>query len=490
MIWFLLSAKGGCKNQLLPFLKREPPIIDPDRPSGDVLQRILDDVARAAVAQAGFRRIVVTLYDSLLVDSPTAQTHVAKYACQGLDAQDVETLHRFVINQEPVRADKYAPQYLVGRSYYIPERGNGTARLARIKSHRRFISQDGWSSGDLLLVPIRLNGQVLGQISADDPRDGGRPTPQSLMGLEELAAVAAVALSDARSLETLSERHRLFHSVTERSVAGVAIVQDNRFWYVNDSLVQMLGYSHEALLSMAPWSQVIYPDERTAAVGQVDLMSEGSFEARAICANGASIWMRWMRRPIEYAGQTATLFHLVDISERIRAETFLKERALHDPLTGLYNRFYFDETICTELKRSQRYNRPFTLLMTDLTGFKAVNDRLGHQKGDEVLREIARIVQEQIRESDWAIRYGGDEFLVVLPETGRRIEPLVQRLRGAVEAWRREYGVDLALGIDIGWATWNPGSEETIPDLLRLADANMYRVKATRGDGKGPVTER
>ncbi len=464
--------------------------MDPGQPGEDVLQRILDDVARAAIAQTLFRRIVVTLYDSPLVDSAGAQTHVLKYACQGLDPQDKETLRRLVARGEPVRADKYCPAYRLGRSYYIPERENRHAVLPRIRSRRRFITQNGWSSGDLLLVPVRLNGEILGQISVDDPRDGGCPTAQSLAGLEELAAVAAVALSDARSLESLSERHRLFHSLTESSVTGLAIVQDGRFCYVNDSLARMLGYPHEALLSMNPWSQVIHPDERTAAVGQANLLSEGNFEARAVCANGDSIWMRWMKRPIDYSGQTATLFHLVDISERVRAETFLKQRALHDPLTGLYNRFYFDETICTELKRSQRYNRPFTLLMTDLAGFKAVNDRLGHQKGDEVLREIARIVQEQIRESDWAIRYGGDEFLVVLPETGRRIEPLVQRLRGAVEQWGQQHGIGLPLGIDIGWATWNPGNGQSIADLLRLADANMYEVKAARGDGKGPVAER
>jgi diguanylate cyclase (GGDEF)-like protein/PAS domain S-box-containing protein len=474
----------------LPFLKTEPATPERGRTGGDILQRILDDVARAAATQAGYRRIVVTLYDCPLTDGPGQQTHVAKYACQGLDPRDEEMLHGLVVKREPVRADKYALEYRLGQSYYIPERGNGQILLARIKSRRRFISQDGWSSGDLLLVPIRLDGEVLGQISVDDPRDGACPTLESLNGLEDLASVAGVALSDARSLEALSEQHRLFHSVTERSIAGVAIVQADRFWYINNSLVQMLGYSREALLAMTPWSQVIHPDERVAAVGQADLEVEGSFEARAVRSNGDSIWMRWMRRPIEYAGQTATLFHLVDITERIRAERFLKERALHDSLTGLYNRFYFDETICTELKRSQRYSRPFTLLMTDLAGFKAVNDRLGHQKGDEVLREIARIVQEQIRESDWAIRYGGDEFLVVLPETGRRIEPLVQRLRGAVEAWRREYGVDLSLGIDIGWATWTPGSNQSIDDLLRLADANMYEVKATRGDGKGPVAGR
>ncbi len=119
-------------------------------------------------------------------------------------------------------------------------------------------------------------------------------------------------------------------------------------------------------------------------------------------------------------------------------------------------------------------------MMTDLARFKQVNDRLGHQDGDKVLREVAQVIQQQIRESDWAVRYGGDEFLIVLPETGVRVEALAQRLHTTVEEWGRSRLSDLPLQIDIGWATWNSDDNQSVPDLIRLADVKMYQAKAAR----------
>jgi diguanylate cyclase (GGDEF)-like protein/PAS domain S-box-containing protein len=303
--------------------------------------------------------------------------------------------------------------------------------------------------------------------------------------LEELASVAAIALREARVLETLSEHHMLFRSLTEKTLHGAFIVQGDRFCYVNDRGTEVLGYTRQELLVMEPWWQVIHQeDRRTALDGDGSSSIDGHFEARGVCKNGHVLYLQWTKRAIEYRGGSAILLNFMDISEQVRAEKFLKEQALHDPLTGLFNRLYFDETICTELKRSQRYKRPFTIMMTDLAGFKQVNDRLGHQDGDEVLREVAQIIQRQIRESDWAVRYGGDEFLIVLPETGIQVEALVQRLHTAVEEWGKTRLSDLPLQIDIGWATWNSDDNQSVPDLIRLADVKMYQAKAARREAK------
>ena len=96
----------------------------------------------------------------------------------------------------------------------------------------------------------------------------------------------------------------------------------------------------------------------------------------------------------------------------------LSEQAVRDPLTGLYNRRFFDESLAQNIEAARRYRRELSLVLFDLDGFKQVNDTCGHQAGDEVLKTFARLLQETSRKADIVCRIGGDEFAVILPETG------------------------------------------------------------------------
>lgn len=156
----------------------------------------------------------------------------------------------------------------------------------------------------------------------------------------------------------------------------------------------------------------------------------------------------------------------------------LQEQATRDALTGLYNRRYCDETLERELARCQRDGQELSVLMIDLDHFKQINDRYGHQAGDEVLRALAHLLNEQVRTSDVACRYGGEEFLVLLPGAG--LESALQR----AEAWRRavasvpvRHGSDeIRATLSIGIATY-PGQGETSKTLLRAADMALYQAK-------------
>lgn len=156
----------------------------------------------------------------------------------------------------------------------------------------------------------------------------------------------------------------------------------------------------------------------------------------------------------------------------------MKEKILTDPLTGLYNRRFFQEFIEKEAERAKRYGHPIAFSMMDINNFKEVNDRYSHMVGDRVLKEISKLLLENIRESDILVRYGGDEFLLVMPETNGESTTVIERIADKLEKWNEESElIDETLEVAIGHSHWLPGEDRSIEDALKKADENMYEDK-------------
>jgi len=157
---------------------------------------------------------------------------------------------------------------------------------------------------------------------------------------------------------------------------------------------------------------------------------------------------------------------------KVRAEEFHKLATL-DPLTGLYNRRLAEQRLVGEVSRSQRYGHPLTVLVLDLNGFKPINDRYGHAAGDAVLRAFAERLNTVIRASDLAVRMGGDEFMVILPEClPQQVQTLLDRFSGFAVEHR---GTKIAVTYSAGWAGYRQG--ETPEQLLERADQALYAEK-------------
>ena len=180
--------------------------------------------------------------------------------------------------------------------------------------------------------------------------------------------------------------------------------------------------------------------------------------------------------------------HLAIALSHISSQADLLEQAVRDPLTGLFNRHYFNSIIASELSRSDRYERPLSLMMVDVDGFRAVNNKMGHLQGDEVLQNVARMIEKNVRDADRVIRYGGDEFLIIMPETdGQGDAQLVaDRLRQEIGSVLKGTNADklgLTLGLSIGIYSRHPRESKTLEEILEEVDQRMYADKrAKNGD--------
>jgi len=160
--------------------------------------------------------------------------------------------------------------------------------------------------------------------------------------------------------------------------------------------------------------------------------------------------------------------------------------AVSDEQTGLYNLRHFRDRLSAEVARALRYRSPLSLIMLDVDNFKSVNDRYGHPVGDLVLQQVAAVLQQQIRESDVAARYGGEEFAVILPSAAPQAAmEVAERLRATTEATpmgseRHRDRVTISLGV----ATLPAPDVNDMDDLVKTADAALYRAKAA---GKNAV---
>lgn len=178
---------------------------------------------------------------------------------------------------------------------------------------------------------------------------------------------------------------------------------------------------------------------------------------------------------------------LLETIARIAADAISKsikhaETEVHaqtDPLTGLPNARGLHTQFEKEVGRARRSGSSLQLLMLDLDGFKAVNDRLGHKAGDAMLREVGRIIKTELRDYDFLARYGGDEFIALVPETDNAdVIELCSRIETAVESYALSFDGDIArVGVSVGAACF-PNQGETFEQLLIAADKAMYRTKA------------
>ncbi len=286
----------------------------------------------------------------------------------------------------------------------------------------------------------------------------------------------------------LFSEHERFRVAFELAGVGIGLVdQHGRFFEVNGHLAEMFGIPKSQLVGTS-LGNLSVPEGDSRALNPTKTATNCSFgqlvfEKRFLSANGKVIWAEVSCRP--GGGSTESPEFLVasfhDITERKFLQNALEKQASVDSLTTALNRLSFDDRAHGELQRSGRHGYKLSLVMADLDLFKAVNDNYGHTAGDHVLSVFGEITRSCLRTMDLFGRWGGEEFLILLPDTGPSgAKRVCERIRSALEA--HDFPGGFKVTTSLGVASRRAG--ENFSSLLDRADAAMYQAKR---DGRNRV---
>jgi diguanylate cyclase (GGDEF)-like protein/PAS domain S-box-containing protein len=297
----------------------------------------------------------------------------------------------------------------------------------------------------------------------------------------------SIEITDKKQLEfSLAISRKRFEAVVEAAYDGILTVgRDYRINMVNDAACDIFGLSRRQLID-ASLDTVIPQSYRGKHMGYFQAFGESPvmnrpMEARAdvrgLRSDGTEFPAEVSIAKLKVGEDNEFMAVVRDISERAKLIEELKRAATEDSLTGVYNRRFFEEVLLQEVRRARRYCHPLGLIMLDVDGFKSINDTHGHGVGDQVLVALTEIILGHLREADRLARWGGDEFMIVVPETEpRECAVLVARIQAAIAsapAWRR-LGVEVA--VSFGLAAME-ASDEGGEALLKRVDDALYAAK-------------
>jgi diguanylate cyclase (GGDEF)-like protein/PAS domain S-box-containing protein len=254
-----------------------------------------------------------------------------------------------------------------------------------------------------------------------------------------------------------------------------------RFEQVNPAWKRALGQDRAALYS-ASLSEWVHPEERETVCRALDTVVSGEEAVTVVCryrrTDGVYRWLHLTFAAAVLRGRTRIYGTARDVTESRAAEEAMRRQAYQDTLTGLPNRALLLDRIGYTLAAANRRRNAVGILFVDLDRFKRINDTLGHAAGDSVLREIAERLSDALREEDTVARYGGDEFVVLLPsirgiqDAQRVAEKLLQRFDHPFDIAGHSVPVTCSIGISLF-----PEDADTAEALINAADQAMYRAK-------------
>jgi len=333
----------------------------------------------------------------------------------------------------------------------------------------------------LIAVPLLVKGRVQGVLVVSSSTG---LEARDVDFLEGVAGQLSLAMDRAQVYEALREQEAIYRTLLETLPDAVALFDGSKVLYLNPVGLRSLGYGRLEDVVGQPLTCFVHPDSLPRVAERIQRILGGESdvveEIRLVARDGRELEVEALGVLVQIEGSKQVMISIRDVGERKRQQARIEYLAYHDPLTDLPNRRRLWAVAETVFVADRRKRETPALIYLDLDNFKVVNDTLGHQAGDELLRQLAMRIKEVLRQDDLLARMGGDEFAVLLASADRS---------SATAAARRVNGVfdtpftlgDQAIHVQasLGVALY-PEHGQTLDELARAADVAMYQAKQAR----------
>ncbi|GIW34799.1 bifunctional diguanylate cyclase/phosphodiesterase [Meiothermus sp.] len=333
----------------------------------------------------------------------------------------------------------------------------------------------------LVAVPLLVKGQINGLLVVSSAAD---LEPRDVRFLEGVAGQLSLAIDRAQVYDALREQEATYRTLMETLPDAVALFDGSKVLYLNPVGLRGLGYQRLDEVVGQSLTQFVHPNSLPRVAERIQRILSGERDAleevRLLTRDGRELEVEALGVLVQIAGHKQVLISVRDVGERKRQQARIEYLAYHDPLTDLPNRRKLWAVAESLFVADRRKRESPALIYLDLDNFKVVNDTLGHQAGDELLRQLALRIKEVLRQDDLLARMGGDEFAVLLPSADQASATAAARRMMEVFDTPFVLGehtlyVQASLGLAL-----HPEHGQTLDELARAADVAMYQAKHAR----------
>lgn len=335
-------------------------------------------------------------------------------------------------------------------------------------------------------VPLKVKNKTIGAMVVQRYIQPYLFSKKDIKLMEFVSEQVATAVERKKAEETLRESQQEFSNLFINSPEALVYMDEKgNILNINPRFTELFGYQLEEVKGKNIDSGIIHNPakvEEGKKLTKRSLKGYFNYETLRKRKDGTFFPVSISAAPIEIDGQIKALIATyIDITERKMLEERLEKLAYFDVLTGCYARGYGLSLFERQIKTAQRHKIPILLLYIDLDGLKYINDTFGHKVGDKALNEAVNFFKSNLRKVDIISRVGGDEFLLIFPDSSLSDVPLIKkRINNKLKEFNKNLNAPYKIGFSLGFSCYNPSNPLSIEELIKIADENMYEDKARK----------